>query len=42
MLKKQIPDIYQPKQGLGFFGYYFFNNNYWIFPMVGILRTFRR
>jgi len=29
--EKQVPDIEQPKHGLGFLGYIFFTNNYWIF-----------
>ena len=37
--KKQLPDIYQPKQGLGFFGYIFLIIIIG-FSIVGILKTF--
>ena len=37
--EKQVPDIYQPKQGLGFFGYIFLLKIIG-FSIVGILRTF--
>ena len=37
--EKQIPDIYKPKQGLGFFGYIFLLIIIG-FSVVGILRTF--
>ena len=29
--KNQVPDIDKPKHGLGFLGYIFFTNNYWVF-----------
>ena len=37
--EKQLPDIYQPKQGLGFFGYIFLLVII-AFSAVGILKTF--
>ena len=37
--EKQLPDIYKPKQGLGFFGYIFLLIIIG-FSIVGILRTF--
>jgi len=37
--KKQVPDIYKPKQGLGFFGYIFLLIIIG-FSIVGVLRTF--
>ena len=36
---KQLPDVYKPKQGLGFFGYIFLLIIIG-FSMVGILKTF--
>jgi len=37
--EKKLPDIYKPKQGLGFFGYIFLLIIIW-FSFVGILKTF--
>ena len=37
--EKQLPDVYKPKQGLGFFGYIFLLIIIG-FSIVGILRTF--
>tara|TARA_B100000686_G_C16518183_1_gene825751 strand:+ start:74 stop:745 length:672 start_codon:yes stop_codon:yes gene_type:complete len=37
--KEKVPDIYKPKQGLGFFGYFFLLIIIG-FSIVGILRTF--
>ena len=37
--KKQLPDIYQPKQGLGFFGYIFLIIIIG-FSFVGVMKTF--
>ena len=39
--EKQLPDIYKPKQGLGFFGYIFLIIIIG-FSIVGILKTFER
>ena len=38
-MKKKLPDIYKPKQGLGFFGYIFLLIIIG-FSIVGILKTF--
>ena len=37
--EKQLPDVYKPKQGLGFFGYIFLLIIIG-FSIVGVLRTF--
>ena len=37
--EKQLPDIYKPKQGLGFFGYIFLIVII-SFSLIGVLRTF--
>ena len=37
--KKQLPDVYKPKQGLGFFGYIFLLIIIG-FSIIGVLRTF--
>ena len=37
--EKQLPDVYKPRQGLGFFGYVFLLVII-VFSVVGVLRTF--